>query len=83
MPAKPKFEYRMVCAQHGTRGHGTHAYTMPTDKTRRDQKLIDANHHSEMLGAKQEIRSRSKAYYLAEAPWQIQKREVGRWVADK
>ena len=83
MALKPKYEYQIVCAQHGTRGHSTHAYPMPIDDKRRKQKVIDANHHSEMLGARQGVRSRSQAYYLAEAPWVIQKREVGKWVVDK
>ena len=83
MPPKPKLEFRLVCAQYGQRGHGTHAYSMPTDKKKREQKIIDANHHSEMLAADADRSARSHSYFAGEAPWKIQVREVGKWEDEK
>jgi len=80
MPAKPKLQYRLICAKHGERGHSTHAYNMPDDKKRRAQKVIDADHHTEMLAARSAERS---GYYAAEAPWTLEEREVGKWRASK
>jgi len=53
---------------------------MPTDAKIRAQKVIDANHHSEML-ADRNANGRS-AWYRNEAPWTVQKREVGKWEAE-
>ena len=80
MPAKPKIEYQMVCAQHGTKGHSTHAHTIPKKDgpKQRAQRVLDANHHTEMLAARSAQRS---SYYSGEIPWTIQEREVGKWVA--
>ena len=81
MAARPKYEYRLVCARYGERGHGTHAYRMPDEKAKREQKLIDANHHTEMLAARAvgNGKERSASYFGMEKPWRIQKREVGAW----
>jgi len=77
MAARPKYEYRMICAQFGTRGHGTHAYRMPTDSKIRAQTVIDANHHSEMLADRNQ--NGRSSWYRNEAPWTIEKREIGKW----
>ncbi len=80
MPAKPKIEYRLVCAQHGTKGHSTHAYSMPKDAKVRTQKVIDMNHHCGMMADRSLNRS---MYYKNEIPWTIQEREVGAWKASE
>ena len=54
MPAKPKIEYRLVCAGYGDKnqiGHGTHEHGISAKATpkQREQRLSDINHHYQML----------------------------------
>ncbi len=82
---KPKLEYQLVCASFGTRGHSTHAHIMPTRaKTpkQREQRLIDINHHYEMLVDRGRTPT-SIRFNSSELPWRIQVREVGKWGFEK
>ena len=69
MPAKPKIEYRIVCANHGTSGHSSHAL-VKNDLKKAKQSVIDLNHRAEM---------KSNLFYGKEAPYVIETREVGPW----
>lgn len=72
---KTKTVYRIVCVKQGNdRGHTTHAYSK-SSLAKATQAVIDADHHSEMVIAKVGVGN----YYLNEAPWRIQSREIGEW----
>ena len=74
---KTKTVYRIVCAKQGNdRDHTTHAYSK-NSLAKATQARIDADHHSEMVA-----RTNSPGpgnYYLNEAPWRIETREIGEW----
>lgn len=71
MPAKPKLEWRLVCAQHGTSGHSSHTWAK-RDEAKARQSKRDADHHAEM---------NPTTWYAREAPYEVQSREVSPWVA--
>jgi len=62
-------EYRVVCANHGQRGHSTHAWKKPNLK-KATQSVIDLNHDAEM---------NRNGYYTGEAPYRVESRTVTRW----
>ena len=62
-------EYRLVCARHGTAGHGSH-WWQKRDRRRAVQSKIDADHHAQM---------HPTSYYSAEAPYRIEQRTVTAW----
>ena len=73
MTKKPKVEWRVTCAQFGTAGHSNHSWIKKDEKKAR-QSVIDANHHAEML-----MNKGTKSWYLNEAPYVLERREVGPW----
>ena len=64
-------EIRVVCANYGTAGHSNHVWAK-RDMAKARQSVIDAQHRADV--------GNPTAYYRAEAPYQIQTREVGPWV---
>jgi len=62
-------EYRVVCANHGNRGHSTHAWRKPNLK-KATQAVIDLNHAAEM---------NRTAFYANEAPYRVESRDVSKW----
>lgn len=71
MAAKPKLEWRLVCAHYGTSGHSAHVWPK-RDEAKARQSKLDADHHAEM---------HPKTWYGREAPYQVQSRKVEPWVA--
>jgi hypothetical protein len=72
MPAKPKTEIRIVCANYGKKGqssHSSHAWNKTT-MAKAKQSLIDLDHRAEL---------HPNSYYANEAPYRIQVREVTAW----
>ncbi len=67
--SKSNVEHRMVCAKHGQRGHSSHAY-IKKNLAKAQQDTIDANHRASQG---------STFFYKEEAPYVIQRREVGAW----
>ena len=69
-------EYRIVCAHYPASGHRSHQHAKAT-LAKALQAVVDANHHAEMQRDRQGER---RTWYVNEAPWRVQVREVGDWL---
>ena len=71
MPKATKTEWRLTCSQHGTKGHSSHTWPK-RDEAKARQSKLDADHHAEM---------HPTTFYAREAPYVVESREVGPWIA--
>jgi len=72
--AKPITEFRMVCANHGTTGHSSHAWGPKKTRAKVEESVEVANDHAAKVGS---------PFRLGETPYRIQTRTVTKWKDDE
>ena len=72
---KPKTTYRIICPNHGEKGHSTHAYTKKDEAT--------AVESLSVMDMKMEVNALrvdgTYSYYKSEIGWRVQKQTVTPW----
>lgn len=71
MNKQPKYEWRVICAQHGNAGHTTHAWT----RAGKDAKAKTIKSRDYM----NENNPRTTHWYRDELPYRVQRRPLVDW----